>query len=645
MNDNKSVLIKCKENIDKIEEIRQNDRIEKVVKVMLEPLEDRVKKIEEICSVEKYTLSFIGKVGVGKSTAISNLVGLINENKLSKDNELKDIPLFKTAVGRTTACETMVVFTDDNKCRIEIEPLKDSEFERMIDEYCDNLSLFKDSKQEDILSQEARRIIRNMSKYPERETEDKQMDYIRNIIPDVVVSEDKLEQKKLVKAAILQNIQYKNRTKKKLECEERIEELVWLRDTVKAINDGLKEEVPYPKKIIVYINRNNCRNEIPKFIDKIVDTRGIDANDNAREDIITVCKSIDTICILCDSIPEYGNLISDTFLKRYFSNHDKDIKYRSLLLGIEHGRQLKDVNEASGRESGKDIKKTEAVEKWKNVCLDEENLDFYNAYFGIKYDNENIILNVDYDTYNREQKMLFAQIENMLSNMYKYYSEELKTINKQLNAFAQNRIKEEHKVKFLQIYNDIDGCWRDVEKDNKKSLQYKHQEENLGEKLESTNASILRASVNRNGSYYNCNIYTMSGDIAREIFDEVCGEKKYHIEKIINDKFSTSDSLDEALKSALILYVNRKYNDYRNFDAEKYKELMEKILLENDFIWNNLKREWGSGRKNPSYRVRIKNGIIEEVENKISKRMVKNKMIEKFFDELKDFIDINKLQC
>ena len=105
-------------------------------------------------------------------------------------------------------------------------------------------------------------------------------------------------------------------------------------------------------------------------------------------------------------------------------------------------------------ESGKDIKKTEAVEKWKNVCLDEENLDFYNAYFGIKYDNENIILNVDYDTYNREQKMLFAQIENMLSNMYKYYSEELKTINKQLNAFAQNRIKEEHKVKFLQIYND-----------------------------------------------------------------------------------------------------------------------------------------------------------------------------------------------
>jgi len=67
----KAVLTKCEENINKAHKILENPNVNNINKVMISPLLERVKKIQKICSVNSYNLCFIGKVEIGKSTAIS----------------------------------------------------------------------------------------------------------------------------------------------------------------------------------------------------------------------------------------------------------------------------------------------------------------------------------------------------------------------------------------------------------------------------------------------------------------------------------------------------------------------------------------------------------------------------------------------
>lgn len=89
------VLEKCNENLLKANEILNNENIDAIIKIMTNPLINRISTIKEICSVEKYNLCFIGSVGVGKSTAITNLLGLIDQEQLLEGHKLMDIPLLK----------------------------------------------------------------------------------------------------------------------------------------------------------------------------------------------------------------------------------------------------------------------------------------------------------------------------------------------------------------------------------------------------------------------------------------------------------------------------------------------------------------------------------------------------------------------
>ena len=67
--------------------------------------------LEGKCNIEKYNLLFNGEVGIGKSTAICHLTGLIDGDCLKKGEETDRLPLLKTGSGRTTVCETRIIPT------------------------------------------------------------------------------------------------------------------------------------------------------------------------------------------------------------------------------------------------------------------------------------------------------------------------------------------------------------------------------------------------------------------------------------------------------------------------------------------------------------------------------------------------------
>lgn len=177
------VLNKCEETLDLVNLVKNSASINPIVKKMADVLEDRIKAIKEICSVDKYNLYFIGEVGVGKSTAISNLLGLVDDSKLEIGYNLNDVPILKTAEGRTTLCETEIQFdqSPDANTKIEIISLDNESFEKIVNDFCLNILKFEDlkEKKDGNFPVEVQRVIENMSKFPTDKLEN-QINFIKD---------------------------------------------------------------------------------------------------------------------------------------------------------------------------------------------------------------------------------------------------------------------------------------------------------------------------------------------------------------------------------------------------------------------------------------------------------------------------------
>ena len=628
------VLDKCKENIYKANEIIGNEQINPIVKIMTKPLITRINQIEQICSVEKYNLCFIGKVGVGKSTAISSLLGIIDQSKMKNECVLTEIPLLKTAEGRTTLCETIIYYDEQSDSNITIEKLEYNKFKELIDEYCMSLlKKTKDNSEEKIeCPSEVRRVIRNMSKLPQKLNEEKQLQYLKDTLGDEYDEND--SNSTLLKKAILKNINYEKRNKDKFVFDKKKSIQNWLKDIFSQLNDGEIEDAPYPSKIIITINRNDFNVKIPNFINSVQDTRGIDG-EGVREDIIKACNDISNICIICDSIHDYGNMASEGFLKNQFIRSNKDLKYRNLVMGLEQGGQLKRVNDADGRENGKDIKKEEALAKWKDICLDEDNMLFYNAFFGISYDSEEqIISKIDIHRYDDERNSVMKNIENKIDNMYEEYSKELADINHQLNIFQKNDIENSHKQKISDIREIIYDCSRELK--NEYNLLIEHLDNQIRNNI---NASTIRGCVNREGLYDNYNIYVQGKDISFEEFDNTCKTPIYHIEKQLTKVFDTQDMMEDALQTAIKYQMNILFKTYRDKNANDYYDALFNNIY-TDPSWSDMKSFWGNSIRGYKYRDRVTDVLLKVIKEKqVVKYIIEKKNTYCFFTELAEFIN------
>ena len=539
------VIEKCNENLEKASHIIEKESINQIIKIMTKPLIARIKKIQNICSVEKYNLCFIGEVGVGKSTAITNLLGFIDENKLNAGNKLTEVPLFKTAEGRTTLCETEIYFSREKKTSIVIEEVGYFQFKEIVGDFCLKLLKKNDDSTNGTIecSNEVQRVIRNMSGFPTKDKE-KQENYIRSILGSRFSEERELHE--LAKIAILDATQYQNRTKKEIVFSNDQDIEYWIKSTMFKINDGEFTDVPYPSKITLILNTNDLKVDIPNFVERIRDTRGIDGN-AVREDINQLCSDINNICIICDNIKDYGNIVSEGFLKNQFIQQNKDLKYRNFVMGLEQGAQLSKANGADGRENGKDIKREEAFNNWNSICLDEHNMLFYNAFYGIKYESEEQeIISIDKQKYNNERISVIKSIETKFSVMYEEYSKELADINQKLSTFNKNAVEDCHKEKLVEISNIVFNCMKNLE--GNFDLFFSRLEEEIRTK---TSPGYIRGSVNRRGVYDNYNFYSQAKNVSYEEFDKTASSPLFFLEKECERLFAASEMMEEALQLAI----------------------------------------------------------------------------------------------
>jgi hypothetical protein len=529
-----------------------------------------------------HTIAFIGKVGVGKTTALSKLLNLLDGN----GNEV-----LQTGSGRTTVCEVEV--RESNRVSIEIEPYSNEEIEKYLEEFhmhIENKTSNKTSQSESFtLSSEIERALRNMLELKIRRFMENGK---RKRVDDAVELYNKCNSKDEFYQELLHRIDLANRTTTELVATTS-DYKEWIRSNFEDINNGMNKNVSLPKKIIINIEESPVK--IPKINLSFLDTKGVDETAN-RQDIESRLKDSRTISVICTSFNDAPDKVSTDIL-RYMkdSGLTKYISKRIIIFVLDKKGEAESISDLRYmditedmelKEIGREIRKEQIEGSLKNsLGLEDIDIVFFNSKEDGTEELMSILTNKVLD--------LRKEHENQVELIIELVDEIEKQIDTKLSSEAFQTIKNSVSVWIKEAKN--------IHCNLKKN--FSHISKIILDK--GTHPSSVRACVNRRGEWYSLDYYKILSDDSRYQSVKAFDESKNELSHIISNMLK-QESL-KYQKSTLISIQNVLEKRVEEIYEEAYAMgacVYEDDLYEDDNLWSNMIWEWGKG---PGYKNRIAN--------------------------------------
>ena len=566
-----------------------------------------------------HSIAFIGKVGVGKTTAISKLLNLIDE----EGNEL-----LQTGGGRTTVCE--VAIEESEEISIKIEPYANEEIKKYLEEfsfYIENeasIRIKKSNEEPFTLSSEIERALRNMLDLKKKRLKENGK---RIVIDSAIELYNQATSREHFYEILISRINLTNRTETELISSDSTQTQEWIKTNFKEINNGNNQKVSLPKKITLFFNEKSLK--VPNVFISILDTKGVDETAN-RKDIENQLKNPRTISILCTSFNDAPDKVSTDIL-RYMkdSGLSKYIEKRVTILVLDkkgEAESIADLDEPD-LEEGRDIRK-EQIEGDLSNSLNINNIDI--LFFNSKEDDRVSLNNILSKKIIRLREEHEKQVQSIIESLDEI---EEQTKN-QLSIEALHRIKTSILV-WLEKAKHIKG---NIKK-NFSSIS-----ESIIDK--GTHVSSVRASVNRSGEWHNLDYYKILSDSSRyqavQIFDKNRDELIYIIDNMLGQKDLNSQK--GILEAILNLLENRIEKIYEEAYHKGKNNYFDKLYYDSAF-WKLLKSEWGKGK---GYKNRIADGtdnwFIKEDYNTFDKNLTDelNLMWQELLNEIEGLIKDDK---
>jgi transcriptional regulator with XRE-family HTH domain len=244
-----------------------------------------------------HQVAFIGSIGVGKSTAICRMTGLLTP----KEDGTFD-PVLEVGGGGITVCE--VHLRTGPEYGLIVEPRSDDEIRQDVGDLADHIlkgsapvddegSVANESQG---ISKEVARALRNMAGLTVQRPKGPDGKRI-TIDPAKDLAEQFPSQREFM-VEVLTRMQLHRRDKRDVWYDSACGKSpkAWLRDTFTVINNGRHPEFTLPKRIEVVVP-----DQLFKASDltiRVIDTKGIDRN-AAREDIEIHFDDPHTLAVLC----------------------------------------------------------------------------------------------------------------------------------------------------------------------------------------------------------------------------------------------------------------------------------------------------------------------------------------------------------
>jgi transcriptional regulator with XRE-family HTH domain len=246
----------------------------------------------------QHQIAFIGEVGVGKSTAISFLYGLLDPSTVG--GELRERVVLETGGGHTTLCEVNI--RRGPGFGIVVQPQSDEEMRNLVADFCAATWQRRpgtDAEKNDPVnvSEEVQRALRKMSGLTvkrERDTAGK------NIYRDQAME---------LAAQCTSEEEFRTRVIERMALDLRTRREIWINDAAKGamtmmrkvfrdINNGRLPDVPMPAAIDLLVPDFGV--DVAGLSISVVDTKGLDEL-AVRADLDARLKDGRTHAVLCST--------------------------------------------------------------------------------------------------------------------------------------------------------------------------------------------------------------------------------------------------------------------------------------------------------------------------------------------------------
>ncbi|HEY9874166.1 MAG TPA: helix-turn-helix transcriptional regulator [Candidatus Obscuribacterales bacterium] len=530
-----------------------------------------------------HSIAYVGKIAVGKTTAICKLTGLFNpqESKFNRQS------ILATAKGRTTACEVRI--RGGEKFGFIVHPQSQEEINKVIEDFW---AVWKGSTEENAdnqktdVSWEIERALRNMIKSAadDIESEDPLLDIVNQCENLDTFRLEVFERLKLSdKQKVLER--YFEDTSEQTNLEE-------LKEMFKTINYSRDKDIPLPQRIELFVP--------VKFLPfspydlEFIDTRGVDVEGTTkgsilRQDLIDYLDDPRSLTVLCCNFDDAPGEVIYNFIDSLIETRQKAFKERVVLLILAHNNEALETKDNTGEDIETEAeaykqKQDEVERKLKKLqqkCNDAINIPiiFFNA-------SSNEAINEPAKISNE----LIKRLEQLRASRFEQIVNAADALDILIKDVEEKNAREAHQEVIKRLKNYL--------KQNRNlSEQSRLIHDYLLEEMKKAHQRQVLATTRRRGHSNSFNVYVLLAKKARDISWYRSYEFFSEVKGIIKSCLA-----DSELKPAhsFLEQLNANWGKWREYFL-KYSEQTAKQLfqyrLEYSFNWAECVDEYGKEGK------------------------------------------------
>ena len=488
-----------------ISELSENPEIKQSFASMLAQFAKELRNAVQAVHRTDHSVAFVGKIGVGKSTAICRVTGLEVIDRKTTDRS----PVLEVGGGGVTVCEVHLV--SGPGYGLFVEPMGEYEVNREAREFA---SLIKsppiDSQEDDSTDQaigtskEIERAIRNMSGLPVRRITVGSRPNgrpIREAVDEAQKLADQCDDVDSFALQIQTRMNLSMRGRRDLLYPELSEEepLSWLQGNFEKVNNGRHPEFSIPKRIELMVPKRIL--ESGELSIRIVDTKGIDRSGERadRPDIENLLGEPNSIVVLCSDFNAAPQPSVQNILERATAARLPHLSHKVAVLALPRHDDALAVKDdqgipATSREEGYELKGDQAEMTLKALSIPDVRVEFF-------------------DSFQDDVDLLKEFIIELVANLREQHRAELRVATDDTNSLVSNYEEEQVRqvqrsaTRRLSVWLKSDS---QLDQDNFIPL-----EQSLISAMQRAYASSVRASVRRQGEWPNLHYPLQLGHGAR----------------------------------------------------------------------------------------------------------------------------------
>ena len=563
-----------------LEQLRNHPDVRHAFETRLTEYIAEIRSTANLILNRDHKIAVIGSIGIGKSTFICRITGL---EVPSKDGGFP-VSVLEAGAGGITVCE--VHLRTGPGVGLLIEPRSEDEIRADVTDFAEHIfrtissreveSLMIDGDSQGI-SKEIERAVRNMANLRVRREKQSDGKTIRRDEAKDLAS--KFDTFRELVVEVLTRMELHRRDRRDIWYDPKCGKppLHWLKETFEQVNNGRHPEFTLPRRIEVIVPDSLIGTE--DFDIEIIDTKGIDRT-ATRADLEGHLDETHTLTVLCSGFNNAPATELHLLLERAIQTGVKKLESRAAILVLPRSDEALAVKDESGFivesvEEGYELKGEQASLALEPLGLHNLKVDFFDA----RHDDPQKI-----------KKFLVNRILNIRED----FRTQMKEIVENTKALLGNYEEEQVQEVIRQAAKMI-STW--ITDNSKAPMVTGHVQGSLMSGLAEAHASTLRASVRREGEWYNLSYSHHLGFGARKLAATALGPLVAGFSSTLCKTLVANPEYKEA--ENLIRQSER-------FLLTAYEDLLKKIqimgqtafkdeLKEDSTFWRTCIQEWGKG--------------------------------------------------